>query len=67
MTKPSVPDTVYKGETRYDSYLIYILRQVEDFAHACNNNEATAKEIYNIIGAKLKLPNKKTVIEWVQV
>ena len=43
--------TVYKGET------IYLLRQVDDFAFACND-EATAIEIYDIIGKQLRLPNE---------
>jgi hypothetical protein len=43
--------TTYKGEK------IYLLRQVDDFALACNEEE-TAKEIYKIIGSKLKLPNE---------
>ena len=43
--------TSYKGEN------IYLLRQVDDFAIACKD-ESTAKEIYAIIGSKLKLPNE---------
>lgn len=34
-----------------------MLRQVDDFAIACND-ECTAKEIYGIIGSKLRLPNE---------
>ena len=43
--------TTYKGEK------IYLLRQVDDFALACDK-EDTAKEIYSIIGSKLKLPKE---------
>ena len=42
--------TTYKGE------LIFMLRQVDDFAMTCDN-EDTAKEIY-IIGASLRLPKE---------
>ena len=34
-----------------------MLRQVDDFAMACDNEDA-AKEIYNIIGASLRLPKE---------
>ena len=34
-----------------------MLRQVDDFAMACDNEE-TAKEIYNIIGASFRLPKE---------
>ena len=40
--------TTYKGET---------IKQVDDFPMACNH-EDTAKEIYNIIGASLRLPKE---------
>ena len=43
--------TIYKGER------IFMLRQVDDFAMACDNEE-TAKVIYNIIGASLRLPKE---------
>ena len=44
--------TEYKGET------IYMLRQVDDFSLACDD-ESTAIEIYGIIGAKLRLPKEE--------
>ena len=46
--------TTFKGEK------VFVLRQVDDFALACKN-ESTAKEIYDIIGRRLKLPNESVV------
>jgi len=40
--------------------IIYMLRQVDDFALACKD-ESTAKAIYNAIGKKLKLPNESDI------
>ena len=39
---------VHNGET------VYMLRQVDDFALACND-ESTAKELYKMIGSRLRL------------
>ena len=38
--------------------LVYLLRQVDDFALACKE-EATAKEIYGLIGEKLQTDDKE--------
>ena len=43
--------TIYKGEH------IFMFRQVDDFALACDK-EDTAKEIYQLIGASLRLPKE---------
>ena len=43
--------TLYKGEK------IYMIRQVDDFSIACDE-ESTAKEIYKTIGSKLRLPKE---------
>ena len=47
--------------TIYKEGHIFMLQQVDDFAMACDREE-TAKEIYYIIGASLRLPkeDKKT-------
>ena len=47
--------TIY--HTIYNGKKIYMIRQVDDFSIACDN-ESTAKEIYNIIGSKLRLPKE---------
>ena len=43
---------IYK--TVYTGKLVFLLQQVDDFALACKE-EATAKEIYDIIGRSLRL------------
>ena len=40
--------------------IIYMLRQVDDFALACKD-ESTAKAVYNAIGKRLKLPNESDI------
>jgi len=47
--------TIYKNT--YEGETVYLLRQVDDFALACND-ESTAKAIYAEIGSRLKLPKE---------
>jgi hypothetical protein len=47
--------TIYK--TTYNGETVYMLRQVDDFALACKQEE-TAKAIYKHIGQKLRLPKE---------
>ena len=47
--------TIY--QTNYKGEKIFMIRQVDDFSLACDNEE-TAIEIYNIIGASLRLPKE---------
>jgi hypothetical protein len=47
--------TIYKSN--YGGETIYLLRQVDDFALACSD-EDIAKSVYKMIGSKLKLPGE---------
>ena len=47
--------TIYR--TTFKGHLVFLLRQVDDFAVACSE-EQIARDVYAIIGEKLRLPNE---------
>ena len=52
---------VLSTQLRSKENSFFVLHQVDDFALACKN-ESTAKEIYDIIGRRLQLPNEPVVL-----